>query len=196
MGRRKNVARARNNRIYELRSAKGWSAERLAEALNCSTPQVYRLENSVRNLTQKHINRIAKVFGVAPADVMMESLPVGVHEHDVEPATTTHDGVDKALRGRQIYLYTVLSDVVAQAGVQRGDLISVDQSKNSIAEIKAGDIALLSVKRGARRPRLLLRQALPPRIFVNNPRSGAVSTIVLGGSSDTVTVIGVVAISE
>lgn len=61
------------NRIRELRLAKGWSQDRLAEEVGCSKMQISGLERGRPKLDLEWMRRLAAPLGVTPADL----LPVG-----------------------------------------------------------------------------------------------------------------------
>jgi transcriptional regulator with XRE-family HTH domain len=58
------------NRIRELRRARGWSLELLAEKLNMSTSFVSRLERGERNFTLKQMDAFARAFGVQATELL------------------------------------------------------------------------------------------------------------------------------
>jgi transcriptional regulator with XRE-family HTH domain len=58
------------NRIRELRTARGWSQDRLGEAVRCSKIQISELERGLKPLTLQWMRRIGTVLGVAPADLL------------------------------------------------------------------------------------------------------------------------------
>lgn len=60
------------NRIRELREAKGWSQQQLADRLEPKTlqPQIDRLEKGQRRLTQEWMEKIGTALGVGPTDLL------------------------------------------------------------------------------------------------------------------------------
>ena len=60
------------NRIRALRTAAGFSQERLGELLGLSGGQVSHLENGARNLTLEWMKRIAKALNVSPAELLTD----------------------------------------------------------------------------------------------------------------------------
>lgn len=58
------------NRIREFRKARGWSQLQLANQLNISIAHVSDLETGKRQLTQKWLIAIARVFGIDPAELL------------------------------------------------------------------------------------------------------------------------------
>jgi transcriptional regulator with XRE-family HTH domain len=73
------------NRIRELRKARDWKLEDLADRLDCSIPQVSDLERGNRELTYHWMKRLAKALACEPADLLLPednsgSLTVGERE--------------------------------------------------------------------------------------------------------------------
>ena len=61
------------NRIRELRMAageKGWSQQRLADAIGVSKVTISDLEKGSMQLTQDYMRRIARALNVLPADLL------------------------------------------------------------------------------------------------------------------------------
>lgn len=58
------------NRIKELREARGLTLDELAEQVGLSTSYVQRLENGDRNLAVKHFEAFAKALGVHARDLV------------------------------------------------------------------------------------------------------------------------------
>lgn len=61
------------NRIRELRMAagdKGWSQQRLADAIGVSKVTISDLEKGAMQLTQDYMRRIARALDVLPADLL------------------------------------------------------------------------------------------------------------------------------
>lgn len=60
------------NRIRELRKAKPWKLEQLAERLGTSVSQLSDLERGNRELTYHWMRRIARELDVEPADLLLQ----------------------------------------------------------------------------------------------------------------------------
>lgn len=58
------------NRIREVRVAKGMTQEQLAVACGADKTQISRLENSANQLTQPWMHRLAKALACAPAELL------------------------------------------------------------------------------------------------------------------------------
>ncbi|MFM1977458.1 MAG: hypothetical protein RL145_2304 [Pseudomonadota bacterium] len=64
--------RTYENRIAELRRAAGLSLEALAERVNSNRQTVHDVEIGRTGLTLAWMRRLARVFGVAPADILLD----------------------------------------------------------------------------------------------------------------------------
>ena len=58
------------NRIRELRLARGWSQDVLADAVGCSKVQISGLERGKPRLDTEWMRRIGHALGVTPADLL------------------------------------------------------------------------------------------------------------------------------
>lgn len=61
------------NRIHELRRARGWSQERLGDAIGCGKVHVSAMERGTRELTLNWMRRIANALDVAVADLLLDA---------------------------------------------------------------------------------------------------------------------------
>lgn len=60
------------NRLLELRRARDWSQQELADRVGISKMQVSRLERGVGELSLTMMRRLAEVFEVTPAELLEE----------------------------------------------------------------------------------------------------------------------------
>ena len=67
--------RMANNNIADLRKAKGWTQDRLADEIGTTVNNLGKLERGARRLNQDWIERIAEALGCAPDDVIKVSRP-------------------------------------------------------------------------------------------------------------------------
>lgn len=58
------------NRLYELRRAKGWSQQELADRAGCSKMHVSGLERGKREFSLTMMRRVAAELGVSTADLL------------------------------------------------------------------------------------------------------------------------------
>lgn len=61
------------NRIRALRMARGWSQQRLADAINMSKMNISEIERGNVMLNLDHMRRIARVLGCNPGDLLKPS---------------------------------------------------------------------------------------------------------------------------
>lgn len=74
------------NRIRELRKARGWTLQQMADRLNCAVSYVSNLERGERELSYHWMKRIARLFKVAPADLLVSkdnSRSLTAEEHEL-----------------------------------------------------------------------------------------------------------------
>ena len=57
-------------RVRQLRTAKGWSQEQLAEKSGLHTNYVGGIERGERNLSLLNIGRLAKAFGISASEFL------------------------------------------------------------------------------------------------------------------------------
>lgn len=62
--------RPMDNRIKELRDARGWTQQELADRAGTTNQQIGRLENGERELTVSWMQRLAKAFSVQPEELI------------------------------------------------------------------------------------------------------------------------------
>lgn len=59
------------NRLREIRLAKGWSQQRLADAVNCSKMQISTLERGEQSLDLMWMRRLSTPLGVEPGELLL-----------------------------------------------------------------------------------------------------------------------------
>ena len=72
-----NVKRALAARLRELRHAKGWSQERLAEAADMHRTYLAGIERSLRNPALENLVKLANALDVTMAELFSPALPPG-----------------------------------------------------------------------------------------------------------------------
>lgn len=78
------------NRLYELRRARGWSQQELADRVGCSKMHVSGLERGKRDFSLSMMRRFAQVLNVAPADLLSRSDNPMLLAPDEERLLTTY----------------------------------------------------------------------------------------------------------
>ena len=58
------------NRVRQLRKAKGWSQEQLAEESGLHTNYIGGIERGERNLSLINLDRLAKAFGISVRELL------------------------------------------------------------------------------------------------------------------------------
>jgi len=58
------------NRVRQLRKAKGWSQEQLAEESGLHTNYIGGIERGERNLSLINLDRLAKAFGISVSELL------------------------------------------------------------------------------------------------------------------------------
>jgi transcriptional regulator with XRE-family HTH domain len=181
------------NRIAELRLLRGWTQEELAQRVGTTKMTISRLERGPENggmhLTVEWMQRLAKSFGVHAGQLLDMAMLAEIVD-EVAPAPLGDlASLGPALQKRGLRVYNVTGDNVTGAGINPGDVITVDESPEAIAAIQTGDIALAEVTAPQRG--IVLRQWVAPDILLTN-RPGAKIAMGLSDTSVSVRVIGVV----
>jgi hypothetical protein len=151
---------------------------------------ISRLENSKQDMTVRWMQRLARIFEGAPAD-LLDAAALGQIENDVEPVTAegSLNQVASAIAERGLHLYRVRGPSASGAGVKPGDTITVDQSTDAIANVRSGVVVLVRIKWP--QEVLVLRQFISPNVLLTN-RPGPKTAIDLDDSTVKPTILGVV----
>lgn len=73
MARRENAAKLKltvGRRVAEVRRAKGWTQERMAERLDCSVQWLSRVEGGGENMTIDTLVTLANVLGIGVVELL------------------------------------------------------------------------------------------------------------------------------
>lgn len=176
------------NRIKEIRTVRGLSAEKLGKLCGTSQQQIQRLEVGERRLTQEWMEKIAKALRIAPADL----LPgvVSVSADDVVEADLGVPGVSRAMKARGLHVYRCRTNALAAIGIESDQILTIDTSPDAVSGLVTGDVVLVSIRSGEGQIRLL-RQYFEPRAYLTNPRAGALSVLLADDPMLQPTVLGV-----
>jgi putative transcriptional regulator len=71
-GRKKQLAIADDNRVYELRVSRGWTQEQLAERIGVAGTTVQRAESGQRGLSRAMRAKLAKAFGISQSELFAQ----------------------------------------------------------------------------------------------------------------------------
>lgn len=163
------------NRIKELREARDWSQEDLAERVGTSQQQIGRLEGERRRLTQDWMERIARALEVRPTDLF---TPDDTHDLEGCDLSVVQDEsfatIARSLVQRGLCLYRVETDVVSDSGFDLGTMITVDETPGAIERARTGDIVLVETGLETRKSVLLRVLILPALVTTNRIGTNAV----------------------
>jgi transcriptional regulator with XRE-family HTH domain len=176
------------NRIKELRDARGWTQEMLAERMGTSQQHLGRLERETRRLNTDWLERAARALEVRIEDLLDTDDEDGPDVSAVaDDATLTP--IARALGTKSVCLFRVDTDVVVDSGVLQDSIIPVDKSPDAITEAKTGDVVLVAA--GLEDKRLLLRVLVRPSLVTTN-RPGVNTCFRLDNPSIGAEIAGVV----
>jgi len=96
-----------------------------------------------------------------------------------------------AMAAKNLKVYRILESAVPRAGVQKGDIIAVDQSAEAIAAAGTGQLMLAEVEMKGASPTLIVRQYVHPDMLITN-RVGSNIVISLGEAGLRARLLGVV----
>lgn len=183
------------NRIQQLREERGISQAALAKMVGTSQPQIQRLENGERRLTEDWMKRIAAALDVEPADLLAVAARAEFR-NEVEPyLPDAGDEISKPLDWRGLRFLKVVSHAVELTGIDAGKVILVDQSPAAIAARKSGDIVVLELAFPNGDKVRVIRQFLAPALLTTNRRSRNTS-FSLGERDFDAKIVGILPVSE
>lgn len=162
------------NRIRQLRESRGWSQRELGRRINSSGSQIRKLETGERQLTQHWMDRIARVLGCEPGDLLPgadENGRPGVGEADLvaydaggETAhvfEVKHALYPGSAERNDVHVMEVRSDAMELAGFFPGDGIVIDLALGDRA--RDGDIVSAQVyAKDGMTAESVLRRFVPP----------------------------------
>jgi transcriptional regulator with XRE-family HTH domain len=70
------------NRLFELRSQRGWTQEQLAEKIGVTHATIQRLESGSRRMTEQRIVQLAAIFDVEPGELLVSSRSTRASEDE------------------------------------------------------------------------------------------------------------------
>lgn len=179
------------NRIREIREARGISQAELAKRVRTSQPQIKRLEQGERRLTEDWMRRIAKALDVNPADLLAVAVMAEFNQ-DVEPYRGDKE-ISTPLQSLGIAPMRIISNVLERIGKKNGDVILVDGRDVSLKSLSAGDVVVAQIKPydSKDKPINILRQFVPPALLTTN-RDGSNLSIDIQTSGLEIIIIGLV----
>lgn len=153
-----------NNRIRELRLAKGWSMRELAARLNASASTINDLEKGTTRLNTDWMRRLAKAFEVPPATFMDFSTDKlsGLSE-DAAP----YEGEAEVNLQENEFPYIVKTNALDQIGILEGGIAIVSIAKDKLAKLETRDAVIVQKYEGMS-AKTLLRQFIEPSLLITN----------------------------
>jgi transcriptional regulator with XRE-family HTH domain len=154
------------NRIKQLREARGWSMRKLAEKVSTSASTINKLEKGETTLNVHWMERLARIFEVSAAELLGSASDKVGFQEDVVPHEQGQGEPKLALTETQL-LYQVKTKALDQLGIMPGALLVVETSKASVTAIADGDPVIAELN-GDRDVVALLRQYIAPSLLITN----------------------------
>lgn len=175
------------NKIRELRQARGWSMERLGELMgNRSVSAIARLEKAKSDLTVEDMILAADIFGVSWSELLgIDETKPAADATELEPGSVATEF--RLMPQPNERYFRVEAPALDAIGIEVGDLIIVDVGDGDRLEVQSLDA--LVIKRGGSDMHSL-RQFIEPELFVTNSRSA--NDIPLTRSRDLIQIIGLI----
>jgi transcriptional regulator with XRE-family HTH domain len=85
-------------RITMLRQARGWSMEQLAQIAGTNRQRIWQLENGNTRLNETWMTRLAKAFGIKPAELLPDHQRDVVLSDDEKHLIAAYRGLSEATR--------------------------------------------------------------------------------------------------
>lgn len=161
-----------DNKIRELRTAAGLTAEALALRVGTSQVQISRLERGERKLTLEWMMRLAKALECAPED-LLGPVNLGSFEDPATPYISADSpDITAALARQNQILYAPNSNALEGLGFGPSDPVLFDMSADACAKVKTGDVVIVHLvdKTDTTSSITLARQFIAPDLFTTNRR--------------------------
>lgn len=175
------------NRIRELRNARGMTLEQLAEQAGLSASYLSRLEANKRILSVEVAERLAMSLDARPEDVIglpglqRKQLAPGFSD-DVAPYQAGPNDPFSRLIDANSYLLEAQSDVLDLAGINKGDVLIANGSAAICANPPPLSPVRVQYHPDPDNPAVavtLLRQFVPPRLVITNCSRGNAQSLDL-----------------
>lgn len=171
------------NRIKHLREARGWSMRELASRANASASTINNLEKGNVRLNLEWIERLARIFGVEPTDIVaMGELKAAGFSEDVQPFDLKPGRTDIPAVGENEFIYQVRTRALDHIGIYPDDLLIVSIADGFLERLKNGDVVIAQAYEGDKSldAKTVLRQFLKPGLLVTNSSEDNPAPIVIG----------------
>jgi transcriptional regulator with XRE-family HTH domain len=154
------------NRIKQLREARGWSMRKLAEKVSTSASTINKLEKGETTLNVHWMERLARIFDVSAAELLGSTSDEAGFQEDVVSHEQELDEPKLALTETQL-LYQVKTKALDQLGIMPGALLVVETSKASVTAVEEG-VPVIAQLTSGRDAITLLRQYIAPSLLITN----------------------------
>lgn len=156
------------NRLKNLRVAKGWTQDEAASAFNYSKSGYVKIEGGERGLTLETIKKASEIYGVSAASVVGDFVKInGAIWHDgrVEAVTPGFLGVDYVpapgnADGRETLALVVAEGVMIDR-FESGEILFFGTKTEAISEDMIGKLCLIETADGRTMVRKLFRSRNP-----------------------------------
>jgi transcriptional regulator with XRE-family HTH domain len=163
--------------------------------LGMTQPNFSRLERGEQEFTEDLMTRIAAALGVEPVDLLPMAVVAGLKNDIVAAPVNAEPGVVAVLQVRGLVGYRVITNAVANAGIEPGRLIIVDTLRRDVATFKDGEL-IAAIVRNPERPHdsfTVLRQFRAPHsLATNKPKPSADTTFRIDDDWILVEIVGAV----
>ncbi len=155
-----------DNRIKQLRLERGLSLQQLAEKIGVSESHLSRVEAGLRGLHLSKIEALANTLGLTVGEVLSNEL-MG-YLPDLEPYTPPKgSAIEKALTSSTQKMFKVLTGVMSELEITRGDPIIADLKP--LKTLKTGEVVVARLyPKGSKEGVLLLREYISPNLLITN----------------------------
>jgi transcriptional regulator with XRE-family HTH domain len=165
------------HRIRELREARGWSQEQLALRIGRTKSVISRIEDGKTRLDLEIARKIAEELDEPLAKVLgidMESGPLLAFSEELIPYKANHDDKLLVRVDDGEYPFTVETDALNKAGIQRGDVVVVSDAPEKCRAPKPLQPVRVRLHPpdDFMKPVTLLMLFVPPSLLITNSSAG------------------------
>jgi transcriptional regulator with XRE-family HTH domain len=183
------------DRVRDLRIARRWSMEALAERIGATVSTIHRIETGQTRLISEHVAPLARAFGIDWTALFIEETEAtaGLAEDASPYIPQPGDPASRLSLGPNQDIWTVRTAALDAIGLTPGQRIIVDISAEAVAGIGTGDALVVQHmdRTDPTRAETRLMQFAEPSIFHTN--SATLPNFILDGAVDEIAVKGVIA---
>jgi transcriptional regulator with XRE-family HTH domain len=157
-----------DNRIKQLRLERGLSLQQLAEKIGVSESHLSRVEAGLRGLHLSKIEALANVLGQTAGEVLSNQL-MGYLPGLEAYTPPKGSAIEKALTSSTQKMFKVLTGVMSELEITRGDPIIADLNPIPLKTLKMGEVVVARLyPKGSKDGVLLLREYISPNLLITN----------------------------